>query len=232
MKRFYECAVAASIPKGGYTINLDGKPIKTPSKRTLIVPTRSLADVIATEWGKQGDTVQFRTLPLTKLANSAVDYVMTQRKSVICELVACGQIDLLCYRSPDSEELLARQEKSWQPLLDWAESCLGVALIITNGVVPIRQGNEQIARLREVLSEQKPFFLSGLLSATFATQSVVIALALGKSHITPFEAWSVGMLDEIYQTELWGDDLEKSKRLAELRFEIEAAGRFMEMSIG
>ena len=40
---------------GGFTVQLDGRAVKTPAKTLLVVPTRAIADQIAAEWQAQQD---------------------------------------------------------------------------------------------------------------------------------------------------------------------------------
>ena len=63
-KRFYTDA-GVGEGDGGFTVTLDGKPIKTPSGRTVIVPARALAEAIAAEWAAQGEFIDPLTMPLT-----------------------------------------------------------------------------------------------------------------------------------------------------------------------
>ncbi len=82
MKRFYRLATPIQRANG-HGIVLDGKPVKTPGKRDLIVPSEALATAIAAEWNTQGAEVRPATMPLTRLATTTVDRVATQREAVI-----------------------------------------------------------------------------------------------------------------------------------------------------
>ena len=119
MKRFYQTAAVVEA-EGGFSVSLDGKPVRTPAKQPLLVPTRALANAIAEEWQAQGDTVNPRSLPLTRLVSIALDLVAPRRDEVVAELTKYAGTDLVCYRAETPPELAARQHATWQPLIDWA----------------------------------------------------------------------------------------------------------------
>src|SRR5260221_11384148 len=70
-KRFYASAGIAEAD-GGFAVTLDGRPIRTPSGRPVIAPTRGIAEAIAAEWNAQTETIDPLNMPLTRLANSVV----------------------------------------------------------------------------------------------------------------------------------------------------------------
>jgi len=70
-KRFYRTAEAVEAD-GGHGIALDGKPVRTPADRPLAVPGAALARAIAGEWAAQGETIDRDTMPLTRLACTAL----------------------------------------------------------------------------------------------------------------------------------------------------------------
>ncbi len=67
-KRFYK-DVTVKDEGGRAALLLDGKPVKTPGRGPLSVSSKALAEAIADEWRAQGDEIDARTMPLTKLAN-------------------------------------------------------------------------------------------------------------------------------------------------------------------
>ena len=70
-KRFWQKAEV--VPTGDqFAIALDGRPVNTPSKRQLVVPTHAMATRIAAEWEAQVEKVDPTTMPWTRSANSAL----------------------------------------------------------------------------------------------------------------------------------------------------------------
>jgi len=222
MKRFYkEVSVADD-----FRILLDGKPIKTPLRATLALPTRALAEAIAEERRGQGELVQPTTMWLTKLANTAIDRVAGQEEHVIGEILAYAN-DLLCYRAAAPPDLVARQNEGWNPLLEWAAERHGARLLTRVGIVHIAQPEEAVAALRRAVAEHDPFTLTALHAAATLCGSLVLALALTDSRIDAEEAFALSHLDERYQAEKWGTDGEAEKRARAMAAELDAAARFM-----
>ena len=225
MKRFYkEMSVADD-----FRILLDGKPIMTPLRATLALPTRALAEAIAEEWRGQGETVQPTTMWLTKLANTAIDRVVGQEEHVVAQALAYAN-DLLCYRAEAPADLAARQNAAWNPLLEWAAKRYGAHLLIRAGIVHIAQPEEAVAALRGALAARDPFVLTALHAAATVCGSLVLALALADGRLGAEEAFALAHLDERYQAERWGADEEAGKRARALAAELDAAARFMQLA--
>ncbi len=226
MKRFWrEARVVERL--GGFAISLDDRPVRTPGKRAMVVPTRVLAEALAGEWDAQGDAVDPSGMPLTRLANSAVDGVVLRRDQVIEDVARHGATDLVCYRASDPPELVERQSAGWQPVVDWIAAEFGIRLEIVSGVVPAAQPRATLGSIHATVSAFGDFPLTGLHAATAACGSLVIALALAHGRLDAAAAWSLSQLDETYQIERWGEDAEGSGRRARLLADIEAASRFM-----
>ena len=226
MKRFWREARVVER-EDGFAIALDDRPVRTPGKRTLVVPNRALADAIADEWRGQGDTVEPSEMPLTRYANSAADGVTLRRAEVIDEVARYGASDLICYRATDPPELVERQSVGWQPLVDWMASDFGIRLEIVSGVLPVAQSQATVDAFHVAVSAFDDFPLTGLHAAAAACGSLVIALALARGRLDAEAAWSLSQLDETYQIERWGEDAEAADRRARLLADIEAASRFM-----
>lgn len=231
LKRFYRVA-SAERTGAGITVVLDGRPVRTPLRKPLHLPTQTLAAAIAAEWEAQGETIEPATMPMTQFASTAIDRVMDRREAVIDEVAAYGDTDLLCYRADGPAELVARQAKTWQPLLDWAAMRFGIALAATEGVIAIEQPSEALATLRGVLAERDAFGLAGLHNLTTGLGSVVLALAVEQQEIDPEAAWQASILDEIWQAEQWGRDEEAENRRAALRDNVLSAAHFLSLLRG
>ena len=134
MKRFYKQAEPLESASG-HGVALDRRPVKTPGKRELIVPKRVLAAAIAEEWNAQEGEIRPATMPLTRLATTAIDRVATRREAVIEETANYAGTDLVCYRAAHPPALAARQQAVWQPLIDWAALRYDAPLAITTGVI-------------------------------------------------------------------------------------------------
>ncbi|MGH6988414.1 MAG: ATP12 family protein, partial [Stellaceae bacterium] len=176
MKRFYREARRVAAIRG-HGVKLDDKPLRTPAKAELIVPSAALAEAIAAEWQARGTEVAPRALPLTQLANAAIDLVAVQRDAIIAETANYATTDLVCYRAARPPVLAARQQAVWQPLLDWAAARYEAPLLVTTGITPVAQPPLSLAAFAAAVAGHDTMALAALRLATAAAGSLVIALA-------------------------------------------------------
>lgn len=227
-RRFWTAAEAAPAA-GGFAVHLDGRPVRTPARRALVVPSAALARAMADEWQAQDRLLRPETMPLTRAANSALDKVAPQRAAVIAELAGYGATDLLCYRAEAPAELAARQAAGWDPWLDWARDDLGAALRITRGVVPVDQPAAALAALRAPLDAACDFTLAGLHDLVAISGSLVLALAVQAGRLTGERAFALSRIDEAFQIERWGRDDEAEAAEAARRTGLLQAERFLSL---
>ncbi|HUZ72126.1 MAG TPA: ATP12 family protein [Stellaceae bacterium] len=225
MKRFYREAMVAASERG-FTVTLDGKPVRTPAKALLTVPSRALAAAMAAEWQGQCDELRPDALPLTRLASTALDLVAPRRAEIVAAIAKYAGTDLVCYRAEHPPELVERQQRAWQPLLDWAAQRYGAPLAVTAGVVPRAQPEASLAALAAAVEAQDAMALAALHLATAACGSLVIALALVEARIDAAAAFALSQLDESFEIERWGEDTEQTRRRAALRDDIALAAHF------
>jgi chaperone required for assembly of F1-ATPase len=226
LKRFYK-TVSVVEAGGGFAIALDDRPVRTPAKQPLAVPTAGLAEAIASEWAAQEGEVKPLSMLLTRLASTAIDKIPAERPRFVEELVNYSESDLLCYRAEHPPKLVARQEAQWQPLLDWLEDRHAARLEATQGIVPKAQPAGSIEALRAVVEGHDDWHFAALYSATTAAGSLVIGLALLDERLTADEAFELSQLDESFQIEQWGKDHEAEARREAIRAELHAAAEFL-----
>ncbi len=228
MKRFYQAAAVA--PAGaGFGIALDGKPLRTPAKADLVVPSRALAEAIAAEWHAQGEEIKLDALPLTRVASTAIDLVTPRRAEVGAEVARYAGTDLVCYRAGHPPQLAQRQHAAWQPLIDWATLRYDATLEVTVGVVPVAQPVASLRAFAAAIGAYPPLELAALHLATAACGSLVVALALIEGRLDVEEAFAASQLDETFEIELWGEDSEQAQRRAALKDDITLARRFIDL---
>jgi len=231
MKRFYKQAGVVPVA-AGHGVTLDGRLVKTPGKRDLVVPSPALAAAMAGEWEAQQGEIRRETMPLTRLAGVTLDRGSIEREAVVQKAAGYAGTDLVCYRATRPPALVARQDAVWQPLIDWATERYDAPLVVTNGVIPASQPAASLAALAAVVAAHGDFALTALHAATTACGSLVIALALLEGRLDAAEAFAASQLDESYQIEAWGEDGEQAKRRAALASEIEAAAQFISLLRG
>lgn len=228
-RRFY--ASAAVAPSGdGYAVRLDGRPVRTPKKHLLALPTAPLAEAIAAEWNAQGERVDPDTMPLTKLANTALDGVVPHRAAVAADIVAYAGSDLLCYRAAAPEPLARRQRAAWDPVLAWTEAELGARFALGEGVMPVAQTAAALARIAAALDRFGPLQLAALHVMTTLTGSALLALAHALGRLTVEQAWAAAHVDEDWQVSQWGEDAEAAARRQHRLAEMRAASTFLRLA--
>lgn len=206
-KRFWT-EVTVAEEAGGYSVRLDLRPVRTPGKSPLVVPTLALAEAIASEWARQERDVNPRSMPFTRLTNSVIDTVIPQFDEVAGIVSDYAQTDLLCYRAEGPAELVDRQATTWDPLIDWAADRYLARLRVTAGVIPISQSNEDIARLDTAVRTFGAFELAALYELVTLSGSLLIGLAVSERRLNPPDAWAASRIDEEWQIRQWGRDRE------------------------
>jgi chaperone required for assembly of F1-ATPase len=227
-KRFYK-DVAVRDEGAGAALLLDGKPVRTPAKKPLVLPSRALAEAVAEEWRAQGERIDPASMPLTKLANSAIDGVAGREQAVIDDIMNHAASDLLCYRAPGPRGLVEAQTKYWDTVLAWAKEALGAPLMLGEGVVHVAQPQASLDRLRERLAGRDPFGLAALHVMTALTGSALLALAVALGCLTPEEAWAAAHVDEDWQISQWGEDQEAAARRENRRRDFAAAANVLKL---
>ena len=225
MKRFWK-EVTVDAERG---VQLDQRPVRTPGRAPLLLPTDTLAEAVADEWRDVAEDIDPRTMPLTGLANAAIDHVVPDPEAFAAGLAAYGESDLLCYRADSPPDLVARQSASWDSPLDWARDRYDVHFEIATGVMHRAQPAATIERLGAAIAARPAFELAPLSPIVTITGSLVLALALAARAMPADAVWAAANLDEDWQAEQWGDDDLAVKTREAHRRDFEAAVRFLSL---
>jgi len=228
VKRFWK-EVSVEREPDGFGIRLDERPVKTPARVALVVPTVGLAEAIADEWRAIDDKIDPRAMPLTGLANAAIDRVAPDPQAFAAGLARYAEADLACYRAEGPRGLVSRQEEQWGLLLSWARRRYDVDFATTSSIIHVPQPEATIERLRHAILGLDPFRLAGLSPLVTIGGSLLAALAVIEKAITADEAWRAVSIDERWQLEQWGADAEAEQALENRRHDFFAAARFVEL---
>jgi chaperone required for assembly of F1-ATPase len=212
-----------------FSLHLDAKPAKTPAGHALATPHKRLAESVRDEWRHASQNVDPRALPMTGYLNAVIDRVGPNRAQIENGIVAFGQHDHLCYRAEGPADLVARQAAAWDPLLNWLADAHAIHLPISQGLTPIAVPHQTVQRMREVVSALDPYLLAGIATVAGAYKSLVLALSVQGNRLGAAEALSLSRLDEIYQEEHWGEDVEAQKSVSLLLKDVLAAERFLSL---
>lgn len=228
MKRFWT-DVSVEQDGEGWSIRLDGRSVRTPAREALIVPSQALAEAIAEEWRSVEGEIDPRAMPLTGLANAAIDRVAPDRQTFAQGLARYAEADLACYRADKPRELVERQALAWDALLGWARRRFDVDFATTAGVTHVDQPPATIERLGHAVAALDAFRLAGLSPLVTIGGSLVAALAVLEKAMTAEEAWDAVSVDDRWQVEQWGADAEAEAAIENRRRDFLAAARFLEL---
>jgi len=206
-KRFYKLAAVAPS-QGGFAVELDGRPIKTPAKALLTLPTETLAQAVADEWAAQGETLDLQGMTLTRLANVALDRTPDTRTDLAEELTRYAGTDVTCYLADAPQALQERQDAAWKPWREWAGQELGVVLVPVIGLMTSPQPQASLDAVKAHALGLDDFRLTALTWACSLLGSAVLALAVERGALSALEALKASIVDEDWQIEQWGEDEE------------------------
>ncbi len=234
-RRFYK-DVAVEEVAGGYRILLDERPLRTPLKRTFMVPVRALAEAIAAEWRAQKKYINPAEMPLTGLANAAIDKADaaapdSERPALLGHLRELAAHDLLCYRADAATQgpLAGQQSEQWDALLDWAATTFAARLHVAQGIMPVEQPAQALDALLKPCAQAAPFPFIAVFSMATLTRSLVLALAVWHGRLTARQAWETSTLEERWNMRMWGEDAQAAAQLAARERDFLAAAQFLAM---
>jgi chaperone required for assembly of F1-ATPase len=211
-KRFYSKVTIAASPEG-FEVHLDGKPVRTPAKAILSLPTEASAQLVAGEFAAQRENIDPVSMPVTRLVNTAIDGVAQDPQAVLEDVLRFSSSDLLCYRADGPDKLVERQAKAWDPVIDWADSALGARFVLAEGIMHVEQPREAIGAIGIHLKmRDDPLRLAAIHLMTSLTGSALLALAVEAGERDVETAWAAAHVDEDWNIEHWGEDFEAAQR--------------------
>ncbi|MBA4171265.1 MAG: ATPase [Hyphomicrobium sp.] len=227
IKRFYTLAEVTADDGPPHRVLLDGRPVRTPKKQLLAMPSRDLAEAVAAEWAAQGVEINPASMPLTRMVNTTLDGVLGNEDALRDDIAAFAMSDLLCYRAEGPSDLVARQAEAWGPVIAWAEAALGCRFVLGAGLMPVAQPEPNQGKVLAALARYDAFRLTPLHVMTTLTGSALLALATAERALTVDAAWAAAHVDEDFQIGQWGEDEEAITRRARRYAEMSAAARLL-----
>lgn len=227
-KRFYHSAEVVEEERG-YSIMLDGRLARTPAKRALSFYSPLVAEKIAEEWNHIGDVIDPKNMPITRIANSAIDGVADDPGAVFDEIVRYAATDLLCYRAGEPEELVNVQNEHWDPILEWVSVRFGARLLFSQGIMHVEQSENALRQIEDGFKPliAEPLALAAAHVVTSLTGSALLCLGVLYQHLSADGAWMAAHVDEDWQIQQWGEDQEAAKRRAYRFQEMNAAASLL-----
>jgi ATP synthase F1 complex assembly factor 2 len=209
-KRFYkEVSVSDEEVDGQtlYSVNLDGKRLKTLAGKVLKVKSEPLALAIAQEWDAQKTYISKSHMLITGLAFTASDNPFNETKeSLTAKIMDFLDTDTLLYFDGESKSLEKMQNEKWGPIIKWANNAHGMNLRATACLTDSPQITDKCREnVKRWLLSNNFWALYGLQFGTDVAKSILITMALVGGRITANEAAELTRLEQIYQTKIWGN---------------------------
>lgn len=214
-KRFWT-DVTVAADGDGFGIKLDARPVRTPAKRALVVPTEVIARHIADEWQAQQEVIDPQSMPWTRSANATLDKVAFQRDEVKAHLANYADTDLLLYRAEGPDALIERQAAQWDPILDWVLARYGAKFVQTAGIMPVSQAPEALQVVTREMDSMSDFQITAFHDLVSLSGSFLLALCVVEGQRDPGTTWDLSRLDEAWQIEQWGED-DEANEIAEVK---------------
>ena len=229
MKRFYK-EVTLNTLSEGFGVFLDGRPLRTPAKTVMSVPSRELAEGVQQEWASAGEEIKPEEMPVFSMAVTVLDRVTTQSETLCGELCDYAGNDLLFYRAGAEDNALDQQQAQlWTPWCEWASGKFGAQLAITDGLMPINQPPQFRGAVSGYLDPLSDWHLGILYRAVTLSGSFILGLAFFEREIDAEKLFRIAFLEELHQNEIWGLDSEAEKRQKQIEQELRDLERFSVM---
>lgn len=232
MKRFYQTVEYTVSPEGACVLKLDGKPVKTPGRNVVMTFHKDLAAALCAEWEAQEDSIKPETMPLTRLLNTKIDVIepKANREPLMAEALNFIESDLICYYADQPDDLVTRQRAAWQPVQAWFEKRTGLPVKTSAGIQYVEQDEKLLSGAEKILRGMDPYQFTAFQSAIAPLGSFILALALLDDECDPQTACDSSLIDELYQADMWGRDVEFEKKQVEILHELQVVREFLNLT--
>lgn len=232
MKRFYKEAVYCD-DAGAYLIKLDDRTINTPANNVLISHSEALAKEICAEWNAQDENVVPDSMPITQYCYTALDYIPKHKAEIITTVLNFLDTDLVCYRTDDPADLVAKQSEAWDLFIDWFEGKFNHKLETTTGLAALSHPQNVHDNVAVHVNGLDNEHLTILQSLTAACGSLVMALCFVDGQASVEQMFNAAFVEElhqgsIYDEDRYGVDPTQEKQRAKLKSDLEAARRYLD----
>jgi ATP synthase F1 complex assembly factor 2 len=203
-KRFYQ-DVGINRSGSGWNVTLDAKPIKTPARDNLLLPSEAIAWGIATEFESQRDVIVPATMPLMTIASTAIDVTRSDIHASVDRIVKFLETDTVCFLHEDEPELQRMQREAWDPLRKLVAENLGVITHQTAGIsLHSGQSSVGVYAIQSTLKSLDFWRLTTMEVSASSAKSAVIALALLNGYASVQQAVDAALVEEKWQRQNWG----------------------------
>lgn len=226
MKRFYKLASVDQCDDG-FAVKLDGKPVKTGSKKVLQHKSRDVALLMMKEWAEQEDMISPESMPVTQMITTLIDHVEMHREEITGNILKYLDTDLICYYADEPEDLVKRQKDVWGNWKAWIDGQYGAALKTTNGLAALKQEPTLHQKIEEEIRGFDLDHFNIVQVVTSLSGSIILALAFMHGEAGPEDVIESAYLEEhfkeeLYNAQLYGRDPLLEKQQASKTRDLEA----------
>jgi len=205
MKRFYKLS-SVDQSGDGYAVMLDGRSIKTKSKKVLQHKSRDIAMLMMKEWAEQGDIILPDTMPVTQIITTLIDHVEAHREDITVSILKYLDTDLLCYHADTPRELVSRQKDIWGKWISAFEKHYGISLRTTSSLSAVKQEHDLHRKIEEDIRGFDLDHFNIIQIVTSLSGSIILALAFMDGAAGPADILECAYLEEHFKEELYDAD--------------------------
>ena len=161
-----------------------------------------------------------------KKLTQATKEIVAYRTDIINNLLKFATMDMLLFWGTD-ESLQAKQAEEWEPVLKWAREEFGGKYKATQSLEIQKENLDSGEGLKNFLEKLSDKQLAAFYLAALNMRSVLLASALVKGKINSEQAYKAASLEEIFQAEKWGKDIEAEAKRKERKQELTDIEKFL-----
>lgn len=220
MKKFWKKIEIRQSSSKKFHLLLDNKKLTTPMKKELVLPSEILVNEVLREWDQNSDNINIDDLVFYGVLSTAIDKVNLKKDAYVNDIIDFIDTDLICYRAESPNDLIALQNKSWNPILLLIEKYIDVKIKVFKGVMPSNQDQKVHTEIKKLISNLSDVQISVLHRITNLIGSIFLSLCILKKDLLKEDAFECSFLDELWQAKNWGHEEDASIKRNKIRLEL------------
>lgn len=220
MKKFWKKIEIRQSSSKKFHLLLDNKKLTTPMKKELVLPSEILVNEVLREWDQNSDNINIDDLVFYGVLSTAIDKVNLEKDAYVNDIIDFIDTDLICYRAESPNDLIALQNKSWNPILLLIEKYIDVKIKVFKGIMPSNQDQKVHTEIKKLISNLSDVQISVLHRITNLIGSIFLSLCILKKDLLKEDAFECSFLDELWQAKNWGHEEDASIKRNKIRLEL------------
>jgi len=220
MKKFWKKIEIRQSSSKNFYLLLDNKKLTTPMKKELVLPSEILVNEVLREWDQNSDNINIDDLVFYGVLSTAIDKVNLEKDAYVNDIIDFIDTDLICYRAESPNDLIALQNKSWNPILLLIEKYIDVKIKVFKGIMPSNQDQKVHTEIKKLISNLSDVQISVLHRITNLIGSIFLSLCILKKDLLKEDAFECSFLDELWQAKNWGHEEDASIKRNKIRLEL------------